>query len=198
MKVQLVLILLLVAIWQAAAHRHYTCQFDQLNRDLREESRKAKPDISSVQPGPGRILQTITRNPIRITTDSSSFNTIAAPLNGASNTTTTNLAFLLKTVTVAISFFTARIKVYPMTLVRAPVTCVDYGTPSNDQTFGISASDLHIYVVYTTDSSQSYGATAKSCKYYGDTGFTYPDATLQMGRPTMGRIKFNTHAIIDQ
>jgi len=76
--------------------------------------------------------------------------------------------------------------------------CVDHNTPSNDQVFGISASDLHIYVTYTTDRNEVYGATGKSCKYFGDPTPTYPDSTLQMGRPVIGRIKYNTYALIDQ
>jgi hypothetical protein len=63
--------------------------------------------------------------------------------------------------------------------------------------YGVSASDLHIYVTYTTDSSQSYGATGKSCKYFGDNSTFPPDSTLQLGRPTMGRIIFNTNKLVD-
>ena len=62
---------------------------------------------------------------------------------------------------------------------------------------GISSSDLHIYVRYITDSTQDYRATAKSCKHV-DSGLTLPDLTLQKGRPTIGRIKYNTYKMIDQ
>jgi hypothetical protein len=53
--------------------------------------------------------------------------------------------------TVAVSFLSTRIKVYPMSSLMAPITCFDYNTTNNDQTIGISGSDLHIYVLYITD-----------------------------------------------
>lgn len=179
------------------AHNHYTCVFDSLNRDLREESKKAKPDVSSVQPSASRMLLTITRNPIRITMDSSSFNTLTPGLNGAPTTTATNLAFVLKTMEVATFFYMSRLQVYPLITITAPMVCVDYDTPPNDQDYGISASDLHLYVTYTTDKLQAYGATGKSCKYYGDGTTPPPDATFQIGRPTVGRIIFNTYSLVD-
>ena len=153
MKCIAVIVTLGILLTITTTHKHYTCHFDTLNQDLREQSKTAQPDIATYEPGHGRNLLTITRNAIRITTDSSTFSTITTGLNGAPTTTTTNLALLLRSLTVAISFFTARIKVYPMTLIKSPSTCVDYSTPLNDQTFGISASDLHLYVVYTTDAS---------------------------------------------
>lgn len=73
--------------------------------------------------------------------------------------------------------------------------CVDYTPSQNDQNFGIGASDLHIYVLYSTDSTEAYGAKGGSCLYYSG---SLPDVTLQKGRPTMGRIFFNTHNLIDQ
>lgn len=73
---------------------------------------------------------------------------------------------------------------------------MDYDTPTNDRDFGVSASDLHIYVKYITDKATGYGATGKSCKYFGD-GSSPPDSTLQLGRPTMGRIIFNTYSTVD-
>jgi hypothetical protein len=91
-----------------------------------------------------------------------------------------------------------RLKVYPLTSIKAPGLCSDYIPSYNDQNYGIGASDLHIYVLYTTNAQLSYGATGKSCKYFGD-GLTYPpDSTLQLGRPTMGRIIFNTYNLVDQ
>lgn len=83
--------------------------------------------------------------------DYSTFNTIIPGLNGASSTTTTNLAFVLKTMQIATAFYSNRLKVYPLTTISAPSVCVDYNTPPNDQLYGISASDLHLYVTYTTD-----------------------------------------------
>ena len=55
---------------------------------------------------------------------------------------------------------------------------------------------MHIYMLYKTDSSLSYGATGASCSYYG-TGGTLPDSTLQIGRPVVGRIIFNTYNLVD-
>ena len=125
--------------------------------------------------------------------DSSAFNTVTAGATGT--TTAANLAFILKAMTVATNFYMVRLKVYPLSSLIAPGTCVDYTPSQNDQLYGIGASDLHIYVLYITDSGQTYGATGGSCLYYGG---TLPDTTLQKGRPTMGRIKFNTHNLVDQ
>lgn len=118
-------------------------------------------------------------------------------LNGAATTTADNLAFVLKTMQVAAFFYMNRLKVYPLTTINAPPVCYDYDTPPNDQTFGISASDLHLYVTYVTDKGASYGANGKSCKYFGDGTTPLPDETLQIGRPTMGRIVFNTYSLVD-
>lgn len=194
MKILILITLLLVAF---NAHNHYTCIFDKINRDVREEGRLAKPDVGTVSPTSKRMLLTITRNPMRITLDYSHFNTLKAGVNGAATTTTTNLAFVLKSLNVALAFYMSRLQVYPLTTISAPSTCFDYDTPPNDQQYGISASDLHIYATYITDANTAYGATGKSCKYYGDGTATLPDATLQVGRPTMGRIIFNTYNLVD-
>ena len=93
-------------------------------------------------------------------------------------------------------FFEKRLKVSTISRVFAPSYCVDFSPANNDVSNGISSSDLHIYVRYITDSSESYGATGKSCKYV--TSLTLPDATLQQGRPTIGRIVFNTYNLVDQ
>ena len=99
--------------------------------------------------------------------------------------------------TVAQNFFQVRVKVYPLSSLIAPALCNDYTPSVNDQNYGISASDLHIYVLYITDSGTSYGANGASCLYY-NTGGSYPDNTLRIGRPIMGRIKFNTYHLVDQ
>ena len=46
-----------------------------------------------------------------------------------------------------------------------------------------------------TDKAITYGATGVSCRYF--TGTTVPDSTFQAGRPTIGRIKFNTFTLLD-
>ena len=56
---------------------------------------------------------------------------------------------------------------------------------------------ISIYILYTTDTLLTYGATGKSCKYFGDSA-SLPDTTLQIGRPTMGRIIFNTYNLVDR
>jgi hypothetical protein len=90
-----------------------------------------------------------------------------------------------------------RIKVYPITTILAPSSCASYPTPNNDQVYGIAGSDLHIYMRQLTDSSTAYGASGKSCKYYGDQVAVAPDNTLQIGRPTMGNIIFNSYQLTD-
>lgn len=98
---------------------------------------------------------------------------------------------------IAQNFYMTRIKVYPVTKIFSPSLCVDVTTTTNDRINGISGSDLHIYVTYLTDKNAAYGATGKSCKYFGDLLSTLPDTTLQAGRPTVGRIKFNTYILVD-
>lgn len=48
-------------------------------------------------------------------------------------------------------FFENRLQVSTMARVIAPATCADYTPSANDQSTGISSSDLHIYVLYITD-----------------------------------------------
>ena len=107
-------------------------------------------------------MLTITRNPIRITLDSSAYNTVTPGPTGET-TTATNLAFILRAMQVAVNFYSSRLQVYPLSSLTAPGICVDFFPSVNDQNFGIGASDLHIYTLYITDSSQGYGATGKSC-----------------------------------
>ena len=80
--------------------------------------------------------------------------------------------------------------------VYPPDPCFDYTPSDTDQTNGFAATDLLIYVLYIADSGISYGATGVSCKWV--TGQSDPDTTLQQGRPTVGRIKFNTYNLVDQ
>jgi hypothetical protein len=197
MKV-LIWVTIALCILRCIAHNHYNCVFDQTNRDLHDISFASKPDEGIPPSSHGRNLLSITRNSIRITLDSSMFTSVSPGLNGAASTTTENLAFILRTMRVGVNFLMARLKVYPLTSVLAPLYCFDFTPPSNDQSYGIAGSDLHIYVRYTTDPNQAYGATGKSCKYYGDQTATLPDYTLQVGRPTVGRIIFNTYKLTDQ
>ena len=84
-----------------------------------------------------------------------------------------------------------------MSSLTAPMQCVDHTTPLNDRSIGISGSDLHIYILYATNANLGYGATGKSCKYFGNSA-SLPDTTLQIGRPTMGTIIFNTYVLVDR
>lgn len=79
--------------------------------------------------------------------------------------------------------------------VKPPSTCFDYNPSSVDVSTGF-ATDLLIYALYIGNSSMSYGATGVSCKWV--TGSSFPDTTLQIGRPTVGRIIFNTYTLVDQ
>jgi hypothetical protein len=96
---------------------------------------------------------------------------------------------------VAEAFFEARLEVTQVARIYAPTTCFDFNPPQNDIANGIASSDLHIYVQYLTDKAITYGATGVSCATF--TGTTVPDSTFQAGRPTIGRIKFNTFTLLD-
>ena len=76
-----------------------------------------------------------------------------------------------------------------------PTLCNDYIPPTTDSDNGIAASDMHIYVLYITDSTIGYGATGVSCNWVPTA--TYPDTTFRAGKPTVGRIKFNTYNLVD-
>lgn len=47
---------------------------------------------------------------------------------------------------------------------------------------------------YITDKNSGYGATGISCKTFDATSL--PDSTFQRGRPTVGRIIFNTYTLL--
>ncbi len=76
-----------------------------------------------------------------------------------------------------------------------PAYCYDFNTPGTDATDNIGGTDLHIYVKYTTDNTKGYGATGVSCQWNALSGIA--DTTLKAGRPTVGRIIYNTFNIID-
>ena len=90
---------------------------------------------------------------MRMELDYTSFNTIQAGINGASNTTTTNLNFILRTMLVAQTFYQTRLQVGTMATIYAPAICVDYNTPSASQTAGHANADLVIYVLYISDAN---------------------------------------------
>lgn len=140
-----------------------------------------------------RNLQLLTRNAIRITVNDLSLNAVTT------TTTSAVLTFLSKAMKVVKQFVTARFKVSPESSNNiANSMCVDFTTPANDRSSGIALSDLHIYISYVTDNTLQYTATGKYCKVSaGSTSSPNPDTTLARGRPTMGRIKFNTAYALD-
>jgi hypothetical protein len=80
-----------------------------------------------------------------------------------------------------------------LSFVTIPSYCVDF-TPSNVGGT-IANTELLIFAQYLTDKNKAYGATGKSCDWV--TG-SLPDFTLQVGRPSVGRIIFNTYSLVDQ
>ena len=82
-----------------------------------------------------------------------------------------------------------------MTRVYPPATCLDHSISASDQSNGFAATDLLIYVLYISDDTITYGATGVSCKWVNNG--VIPDTTLSEGRPTVGRIIFNTHTLVD-
>ena len=132
---------------------------------------------------------------MRILLDTTPFsNTVITPgVNGAATTTRTSLDFIVKTLNVAKTFYEKRLKASPLLSITVPDTCVDI-TPYNKGTV-INNYELIIYAQYLTNKQIGYGATGKSCDYV--TG-SYPDYTLQVGRPTVGRMIFNTYNLVDQ
>lgn len=142
----------------------------------------------------GRQMAVLSRTPIRITLDTSDFDSIKQGANGASNTTTARLQYIKRAMQVSEAFYEARLQVTQAMRIFAPATCYDFSPPKNDIDNGIASSDLHIYVQYVTDKAITYGATGVSCRVF--TGTTVPDSTFQAGRPTIGRIKFNTYTLL--
>jgi len=195
-------VVFLLLLLKALAHNHqYNCVFDHINQDLRKISEQATPDVPIHPPGQylnGRLLTAPnpTRGPIRITLDTTAINSTILPgANGAPTTNTTNLNFILKSMLVTQVFYQKRLQVGQVGTITAPNPCVDFSPTVTAQTGGYSNTDLVIFVQYLSDKNLSYGATGKSCKYFS--GST-PDYTLQTGRPTVGRIIFNTYQLIDQ
>ena len=131
---------------------------------------------------------------MRIFLDTTPFsNTVITPgSNGAATTNRASLDFIVKTLNVAKTFYEKRLKASPLLSITVPDTCVDIN-PYNKGTV-INNYELVIYTQYLTDSKIGYGATGKSCDYV--TG-SYPDYTLQVGRPTVGRMIFNTYNLVD-
>ena len=96
---------------------------------------------------------------MRITLNTDDLDTVKAPVSTEPQTTVAKLNFLKKAMFVTQSFIMSRLKVTSQGTITIPSVCYDYPTPDTI----IGASDLHIYVIYVTDSSAGYGATGVSC-----------------------------------
>lgn len=198
MKAILPIVFLFMLLLSVRSHT-YKCAFDEHNVDLRGNMGKAKPpsmrfSSDSLQ---GRLLVP-TRGPIRIHLDTSAFNTTLPGANGATTTTTAKLNFILKSMQVTQEYLQGRLQVTQLSTLHSPLTCVDFNTSATDQTDGFNNTDLVIYVRYLTDMAKSYGATGKSCDYFpGVATSGSPDSNLQIGRPIIGRIIFNTYVLVD-
>jgi hypothetical protein len=101
MKTQL-LLLLLSLLLPALSYETEQPRLTSIASEIEPQPEQADP-LQSEGPSHGRQLLTITRNAIRITLDSSPFNTVTAGPSGS--TTSTNLAFILRAMQVAKSFF---------------------------------------------------------------------------------------------
>jgi len=195
-------VVIVILLMNLSFAHQFKCVFDENNGDLRNNAYLSKPAQAVLEPqiNQGRLL-TISpiRGPIRVYLDTSAFNTLNGGTNGAPTTTTTNLNFVLKTMLVTQVFYQTRLQVGQTAIIYSPQICVDFNTSATDQNQGFSNKDLIIYVQYVTDPTLSYGATGKSCNYFpGNPTSSSPDNTLTMGRPTVGRIKFNTYNLVDQ
>jgi hypothetical protein len=173
--------------------------FEKDNPDLRERKVQGRgTEDDRVRLTEGRLLQTPspTRAAMRIELDTTMFSgAIQAGQNGAASTTTTKLNFVLRAMLVAQTFYQTRLQVGQEATIYAPVTCVDFTTPLSAQSAGFASADLVIFVRYVTDAGLTYGATGKSCLWNAD---ATPDMQLRSGRPTVGRIIFNTYQLVDQ
>lgn len=176
-----ILLLLLTMGSICCKHVAHTLTSSQLHQDTPQELGQHEH----------RRLQTVTRAALRMTLDTTSLNTVVSP------TTATSLEFISRAMLVVKQFVYVRLKVYnEIANIKAPATCVDHTTPTVDTTNGIANSDLHIYVLYVTNSTWIAPATGKYCATAAGAG-NLPDATLARGRPIFGRIKFNTAYNLD-
>jgi hypothetical protein len=118
------------------------------------------------------------------------------PANGTASTTFANLNFILQALAVTQHFYQTRLQAAPLTAITVPSYCVDFYPSNNGST--VNDTELLIFARYLTDPSKSYGATGKSCDWITWASGQTVDYTLQVGRPTVGRIIFNTYQLVDQ
>jgi len=83
-----------------------------------------------------------------MTLNTSSFGTVVAPATAAILSLISNVMAVIQ------QFVKLRFKVYSeQANIIAPTTCVDYTSPAVDTSSGIANSDLHIYVLYQSNTS---------------------------------------------
>lgn len=89
MKLMTIIILIGILIFAAKSHsKTYTCVHDELYKDYQPHTHKHdKKDEPLTRHIHGRQMAVLSRTPIRITLDTSDFNSIKAGANGAANTT---------------------------------------------------------------------------------------------------------------
>ena len=128
------------------------------------------------------------RKPLRITIDTSLLS-IAAN----SNDTASVFTFIKNSLSVAKQFLKNRISVYPENSIVIPNVCVDLNIIEKNLMSSAPSTDLLIYATSITNETLTYTVTGKSC-VYSTNGIPPPgpDYYLQYGRPTVGRMKFNT------
>ncbi|EGR34496.1 leishmanolysin family protein, putative, partial [Ichthyophthirius multifiliis] len=137
-----------------------------------EKMEKSNIDQRILQAGQGP-------QPIRITTDYTMLNQFDKGI------TEQQKNYLINLMETSILYFQRLLKVYQLSEINIfpkifKGTCIDHIVSNNDQTKGIPKSDLHIYVRYSKQFTQTV-ANAGFCAY-SNIGYT---------RPTFGRINFN-------
>lgn len=100
---------------------------------------------------------------MRISINTDDLSTLKPSVNGEPQTTLANLNFIKKAMQVATYFYQKRLKVSPQMSITIPSTCQNYTVPATDVSNGVGPTDLHIYVLYATNSQVGYGATGVSC-----------------------------------
>lgn len=180
-KLLALLVLLSAAILgTSSAHE---CEHDKLMEEFYkkfgEEFAKNKKHGNFVGPD-DRKLASAGAAKLRVTTDTTALN--------SGTITTTQKTYLTSVINTAANFLSQFLKVIPSATNNvfsngAYTTCIDVAVPTADRTTGIANSDLHLYVIYESNSSATYLANAGWCAFYN------PSSAII--RPNFGRVKFN-------
>ncbi|KAL4453893.1 hypothetical protein ABPG74_003776 [Tetrahymena malaccensis] len=185
----LLLFFLLQAKKHVFAQEGYTCSHDyddliyETQNNLNEYF-KQNP-INSQEDEQNRNLGGQTIQPIRITTD---FTRLTAQPGGPA-ITTDQINYLISVSTTVVNFLSNFIKVKPNTSNNIfnnkqtnDGTCITVIPSQDDQTIGITNSDLHLYFIFNSESKAGYLANA---------GFCNLQQTSTYLRPNFGRVLFN-------